>query len=255
MTIKELYAFFDEKIPRALSCDWDNDGLMVCADKNAEVHRVLVALDITAAVAEHAIQEGYDLIVSHHPLIFHPLKAVAPGEATVNKVIRLLTSGVSAMSFHTRLDAVAGGVNDVLANAIGLQEIIPFGKDGEEMGRIGNLPAPMTLREFAELVKRATGAKQVQISDSGKPVSRVAVLGGGGAGESGAAAAAGADTYLTGDLRHDQLTEAPERGMNLVQGGHFYTENLVCNRIRELLLEADETLTVDLIDSYPAEFV
>ncbi len=255
MTIKELYAFFDEKIPRALSCDWDNDGLMVCADKNAEVHRVLVALDITAAVAEHAIQEGYDLIVSHHPLIFHPLKAVAPGEATVNKVIRLLTSGVSAMSFHTRLDAVAGGVNDVLANAIGLQEIIPFGKDGEEMGRIGNLPAPMTLREFAELVKRATGAKQVQISDSGKPVSRVAVLGGGGAGESGAAAAAGADTYLTGDLRHDQLTEAPERGMNLVQGGHFWTENLVCNRIRELLLEADETLTVDLIDSYPAEFV
>ena len=255
MTIKELYAFFDEKIPRALSCDWDNDGLMVCADKNAEVHRVLVALDITAAVAEHAIQEGYDLIVSHHPLIFHPLKAVAPGEATVNKVIRLLTSGVSAMSFHTRLDAVAGGVNDVLANAIGLQEIIPFGKDGEEMGRIGNLPAPMTLREFAELVKRATGAKQVQISDSGKPVSRVAVLGGGGAGESGAAAAAGADTYLTGDLRHDQLTEAPERGMNLVQGGHFWTENLVCNRIRDLLLEADETLTVDLIDSYPAEFV
>lgn len=255
MTIKELYAFFDEKIPRALSCDWDNDGLMVCADKNAEVHRVLVALDITAAVAERAIQEGYDLIVSHHPLIFHPLKAVVPGDAVANKVIRLLTSGVSAMSFHTRLDAVAGGVNDVLANAIGLQEIIPFGKDGEEMGRIGNLPAPMTLREFAELVKRATGAKQVQISDSGKPVSRVAVLGGGGAGESGAAAAAGADTYLTGDLRHDQLTEAPERGMNLVEGGHFFTENLVCNRIRDLLLEADSTLTVDVINSYPAEFV
>jgi dinuclear metal center YbgI/SA1388 family protein len=255
MTIRELYRFFEQKISRALSCDWDNDGLMVCPDDTKEVHRVLVALDITAAVGEHAIKEGYDLVVSHHPLIFHPLKAVAPGEATVNKVIRLLTSGVSAMSFHTRLDAVAGGVNDVLANAIGLQEIIPFGKDGEEMGRIGNLPAPMTLREFAALVKRATGAKQVQISDSGKPVSRVAVLGGGGAGESGAAVAAGADTYLTGDLRHDQLTEAPERGMNLVQGGHFYTENLVCNRIRELLLEADETLTVDLIDSYPAEFV
>ena len=255
MTIKELYAFFDEKIPRALSCDWDNDGLMVCADKNAEVHRVLVALDITAAVAERAIQEGYDLIVSHHPLIFRPLKAVAPGDAVANKVIRLLTSGVSAMSFHTRLDAVEGGVNDVLANAIGLQNIIPFGKDGEEMGRIGNLASPMSLREFAELVKRATGAGQVQISDGGKPVSRVAVLGGGGAGESGAAAAAGADTYLTGDLRHDQLTEAPERGMNRVQGGHFYTENLVCDRIRALLLEADGTLTVDIVNSYPAEFV
>ena len=255
MTVRELYRFFEQKIPRALSCDWDNDGLMVCPDDTKEVHRVLVALDITAAVAEHAIKEGYDLVVSHHPLIFHPLKAVAPGEATVNKVIRLLTSGVSAMSFHTRLDAVAGGVNDVLANAIGLQDIIPFRKDGEEMGRIGNLPTPMMLRDFAALVKEAMGATYVQISDAGKPVSRVAVLGGGGAGESGAAAAAGADTYLTGDVRHDQLTEAPERGMNLVQGGHFYTENLVCDRIRELLLEADATLTVDVINSYPAEFV
>ena len=255
MTVRELYQFFEQKIPRALSCDWDNDGLMVCPDDTKEVHRVLVALDITAAVAEHAIKEGYDLVVSHHPLIFHPLKAVAPGEANVNKVIRLLTSGVSAMSFHTRLDAVAGGVNDVLANAIGLQNITPFGKDGEEMGRIGNLPAPITLRDFAELVKTATGAKQVQISDAGKLVSRVAVLGGGGAGESGAAAAAGADTYLTGDLRHDQLTEAPERGMNLVQGGHFFTENLVCDRIREMLHEADATIKVDIINSYPAEFV
>ena len=255
MTVRELYNFFEEKIPRALSCDWDNDGLMVCPDDTKEVRRVLVALDITAAVAEHAIQEGYDLVVSHHPLIFHPLKAVAPGEATVNKVIRLLTSGVSAMSFHTRLDAVAGGVNDVLANAIGLKNVTPFGKNGEEIGRIGDLPAPMSLRDFAELVKTATGAKLVQISCNGKPVSRVAVLGGGGAGESPAAEAAGADTYLTGDLRHDQLTEAPERGMNMVQGGHFWTENLVCNRIRELLHEADETLTVDIIDSYPAEFV
>ena len=255
MTVRELYAFLEERIPRSLSCEWDNDGLMVCANDKAEVRRVLVALDITAAVAEHAIKEGYDLVVSHHPLIFHPLKSVAVGETIANKVIRLLTSGVSAMSFHTRLDAVEGGVNDVLANAIGLCDIIPFGKNGEEMGRIGNLAAPMSLREFAELVKASTGARQVQISDGGKPVSRVAVLGGGGAGESGAAAAAGADTYLTGDLRHDQLTEAPERGMNLVQGGHFFTENLVCDRIRELLLEADGTLTVDIVNSYPAEFV
>ena len=255
MTVRELYAFFEEKIPRALSCDWDNDGLMVCPDDQKEVRRVLVALDITAAVAEQAIREGYDLVVSHHPLIFHPLKAVAPGDAVANKVIRLLTSGVSAMSFHTRLDAVAGGVNDVLANAIGLKDVTPFGKDGEEIGRIGNLAQPMSLYEFAALVKSVTGAPQVRISDGGKPISRVAVLGGGGAGESGAAAAAGADTYLTGDLRHDQLTEAPERGMNLVEGGHFFTENLVCNRIRELLLEADSTLTVDVVNSYPAEFV
>ena len=255
MTVRELYAFLEEKMPRSLSCDWDNDGLMVCPDDTREVRRVLVALDITAAVAEQAIKEGYDLVVSHHPLIFHPLKAVAPGEATVNKVIRLLTSGISAMSFHTRLDAVAGGVNDVLANAIGLQNVVPFGKDGEEIGRIGTLPTAMVLKDFAALVKKVTGAPYVQISDAGKLVSRVAVLGGGGAGESGAAAAAGADTYLTGDLRHDQLTEAPERGMNMIAGGHFFTENLVCNRICEMLYEADANIKADIVNSYPAEFV
>ena len=255
MTVRELYAFLEEKMPRSLSCDWDNDGLMVCPDDTREVRRVLVALDITAAVAEQAIKEGYDLVVSHHPLIFHPLKAVAPGEATVNKVIRLLTSGVSAMSFHTRLDAVTGGVKDVLANAIGLQNVTPFGKDGEEIGRIGTLPTAMALKDFAALVKEVTGAPYVQISDAGKLVSRVAVLGGGGAGESGAAAAAGADTYLTGDLRHDQLTEAPERGMNMIAGGHFFTENLVCNRICEMLYEADANIKADIVNSYPAEFV
>ena len=77
MTVRELYAFLEERIPRALSCDWDNDGLMVCADDQKQVSRVLVALDITSAVAEYAIKEGYDLVVSHHPLIFHPIKAVA----------------------------------------------------------------------------------------------------------------------------------------------------------------------------------
>ncbi|MBO5930996.1 MAG: Nif3-like dinuclear metal center hexameric protein [Clostridia bacterium] len=255
MTVRELYKFFEEKIPRALSCDWDNDGLMVCANDQAEVKRVLVALDITAAVAQKAVDEGYDLIVSHHPLIFRPIKAVAPGDAVANKVIKLLVSGVSAMSFHTRLDAVEGGVNDVLANSLGLCEIVPFGKDSEEMGRIGTLAESTTLRAFAERVKNATGADRVQISNAGKPVSRVALLGGGGAGEVAFAAAAGADTYLTGELKHDQLTEAPERGMNLIMGGHFYTENLVCDRIRALLLEADGTLTVDVVNSYPAEFV
>ena len=255
MTVKELYAYFEGLFPRSLSAEWDNDGLSCCPDPAREVRRVLVALDITAAVAEQAIKEGYDLVVSHHPLIFHPLKAVAPGEATVNKVIRLLTSGVSAMSFHTRLDAVTGGVNDVLANAIGLQNVVPFGKDGEEIGRIGTLPTAMALKDFAALVKEETGAPYVQISDAGKLVSRVAVLGGGGAGESGAAAAAGADTYLTGDLRHDQLTEAPERGMNMIAGGHFFTENLVCNRICEMLYEADANIKADIVNSYPAEFV
>lgn len=255
MTVKELYAYLETQIPRALSCDWDNDGLICCPNGEREARRVLVALDVTREVVERAIAGKYDLIVSHHPLIFRPIKAVAPGECVADKVIRLLLAGVSVMSFHTRLDAVTGGVNDALADRLGLSDVQTFGPDGEAIGRIGTLQSEMTLTDFARLVKQATGAPYVQVSDAGLPVRRVALLGGGGAGDLPAAAAAGADTYLTGELKHDQLTEAPERGMNLVMGGHFYTENPVCERLVELLTAADATLTVDKVNSNHVQFV
>lgn len=255
MTVNEIYRALEERIPRALSCEWDNDGLMCCPDRDAEVRRVLVALDITAAVVERAVREGYGLVVSHHPLIFRPIGAVRAGEPIADRVIRLLCAGVSAMSFHTRLDAVTGGVNDVLAARLGLADVSPFGQNGETIGRIGTLAEPMALDAFALRVKAATGAEYVQYSDAGVPVHRVALLGGGGADDADAARAAGADTYLTGELKHHQLTEAPERGMNLVMGGHFYTENPVCERLRELLLGIDPTLTVDVCNSNPVRFI
>lgn len=255
MTVNELYRALEARIPRELSCEWDNDGLMCCPDGGKEVRRVLVALDITAAAAEQAIAGGYDLIVSHHPLIFTPLSSLVVGEAVADRVIRLLLSGVSAMSFHTRLDAVTGGVNDVLAERLGLLDVIPFGQNGETIGRIGTLAAPTSLPDFARLVKSVTGAEYVQISDAGIEVRRVALLGGGGAGDVEAARAAGADTYLTGELKHHQLTEAPERGMNLVMGGHFYTENPVCERLKEMLLAIDPSLAVTLYNSNPVRFV
>lgn len=255
MTVNELYRALEARIPRALSCDWDNDGLMCCPDGEREVSRVLVALDITAAVADHALASGQELIVSHHPLIFRPLRALAPGDAVAERVIRLLRGGVSAMSFHTRLDAVTGGVNDVLAQRLGLSEVIPFGENGETIGRIGTLAAPLTVEEFALRVKAATGAEYVQFSDAGIPVRRVALLGGGGSDDAEAARNAGADTYLTGELKHHQLTEAPERGMNLIMGGHFYTENPVCERLRELLLEIDPSLSVEVMNSNPVRFI
>ena len=255
MTVNELYCALEARIPKSLSCDWDNDGLMCCPDRDRAVSRVLVTLDITAAAVERAIAEDYDLIVSHHPLIFSPLSAVAAGEAVADRVIRLLGAGISAMSFHTRLDAVEGGVNDVLAERLGLTDVTAFGQNGETIGRIGTLPSPMSLVDFARLVKAATGAEHVQISDAGLPVHRVALLGGGGSGDAPAAQAAGADTYLTGELKHHQLTEAPERGMNLVMGGHFYTENPVCERLREMLLAIDPSLTITLYNSNPVRFV
>ena len=212
MTVRELYAFLNEKIPPALSCSWDNDGLMCAWSMEKEVKRVLVALDITRAVAEKAIAEGFDVILSHHPMIFHPLKNLTP-------------------------------------------DVQPFGEGGEAIGRIGDMDAEMTLEDFAALVKTVTGADAVQYADAGKKVSRVAVLGGGGSSDVDAAFRAGADTYVSGELKHACLTEAPERGMNLVAAGHFHTEDPVCRRLCQLAQEADPKIIVEIVNSNPVRVI
>lgn len=255
MRVHELYRFLDGKIPTSLSCEWDNDGLMCCPNGEREVRRVLIALDITAAVVKEAIDGGYDVILSHHPLIFHPLKAINDGDHVAKKVIELLRSDITAMSFHTRLDAVVGGVNDTLARALGLFDVVPFGENGETIGRVGTLENEISLDTFAERVKKVTGAPCVQVADAGFPVHRVALLGGGGSSDVDAARASGADTYLTGELKHNQLTDAPECGMNLIAAGHFYTEDLICKRLREMVLEADPKIEAYITNSNAVRFI
>lgn len=251
MNVQTLYREMEKRIPRALSCEWDNDGLMVCADLEREIKRVLVALDITAEVVERAIEGGYGAVLSHHPLIFRPLKALEGSDPVAKKAIRLLTAGVSAMSFHTRLDAVEGGVNDTLAKLLGLSELVPFGNEGEEIGRIGVLPRAVSLEDFAKTVKVATGVPCVLTADAGVPVYRVAILGGSGSDDVAAARRAGADTYLSGELAHHHLTDAPERGMNLIAAGHFHTENPVCEVLARTVREIDPAIEVDIMNSNP----
>ena len=248
MTVNELYGKLNEKIPPSLSCAWDNDGLMCCPDGDAQVKRILVTLDVTEAAVEAAKKGNYDVIVSHHPMIFKGLKAVNEENFIAAKAIDLIRNGISVMSFHTRLDAVEGGVNDVLAELLGLQSTVPFGE--EAIGRIGTLPEDMSAEDFAKKVKMVLGSPVVLLSDAQLPVRRVAVLGGGGDDDVFAAQVAGADTYVTGELKYHSLTDAPEEGINLIEAGHFHTENPVCQVLREWLLAIDPTLTVDLFYSY-----
>ena len=242
MTVKELYRYLNERIPTSLSCEWDNDGLMCCPDAEREVRKVLITLDITADAVKAAIDESCDLIISHHPLVFKGLKAINDESFVAAKVIDLIKHGISAFSFHTRLDALTGGVNDTLAEKLGVLEAVPFGNDGEAIGRIGTLAEPMSLTDFAELVKKALGAPAVLCADAGLKVSRVTLLGGEGGDDISAAKAAGADTYVSGRLGYHAMTDAPECGMNLIEAGHFYTEQPVCERLASLVAEADPTV-------------
>lgn len=255
MNIAELYEYLDGKIPAHLSCDWDNDGLMCCPDPDREIRRVLIALDVTDKTVSTAIEGEYDLIISHHPLIFKPMRSVTPYNITSAKVIELIKNDISVMSFHTRLDAVKGGVNDELAEIFGLVGAEPFGPDGEELGRIGTLEKPMSFSEFAALVRDTLGCKSVFAADSGRYSYRIAVLGGSGSDFVEAAKRAGADTFVTGELGYHYLCDAPDNGINLISAGHFHTENPVCDRIAELVSEADPYIEIDIFDSLSYEMI
>lgn len=240
MNVKQLYDVLNEKIPPSLSCSWDNDGLMCCPDPEREVSRVLIALDVTGEVVDEAIDGGFDLVISHHPLIFHPIRSLTTDSGVGAKLINLVRAGVSVMSFHTRLDAVADGVNDQLAEALGLIDVEVFEDgDGTPLGRIGYLPENMEVCELATRIKSALATPAVMVSGCGKRADRVAVVGGEGKSFIGAAKAAGADTFVSGRLGYNNMVEAEELGINLIEAGHFFTEDPVCDRIAELVSAAD----------------
>ena len=242
MTVRELYKFFEEKIPRALSCDWDNDGLMVCASPEAEVKKILFALDITPAVVEYAEKIGADLIISHHPLIFSGIRHLDGRDGTSRKVISLLKNNISAMSFHTRLDAADGGVNDILANLFQLSDVQKFGVDGDTAARIGTLPKPMAFEDFCKLIKDTLGAPCVCGAKGNETVSRLAVLGGSGKDYIREAQKMGADTYLTGEVNYNYLLEAAENGLSVVTAGHYHTEAPFTAFFEKILSENFEKL-------------
>ena len=247
MTVERLFRFFEDKFPKQMSAAWDNDGLSCAPDPQKEVRRVLVALDATAEAVERAVTGGFDVLLTHHPLLFKGVKALTSTGAVPKKLLRLALGGVSAMSFHTRLDAVAGGVNDILAARLGLYDVTPFAPDGEvPCGRIGTLKEPMEAAEFAVKVKATLDTPLVLLSGSGK-VQRIAVCSGEGGDFLEAARALGADLFLAGRIGYHRMLDAPEDGIVTVEAGHYATEFPVCEYVKQLVLEADPTVEVEIL--------
>jgi dinuclear metal center YbgI/SA1388 family protein len=253
MTVSALYKQLCELISPELSCDWDNDGDMCIPEPEREVHRVLIALDITGDVVKAAIEGNYDVILSHHPLLFHGLKHLVANEMTSRKCIDLCRAGISALSFHTRLDAVTGGVNDTLAKLLDIENAVPFGDDS--IGRIGSLSTDMTAEAFARLVAERLDAPAVTLSDAGKSVHRVAVLGGGGGDFMRAALSAGADTYVTGDAGFHHIVDAPQLGINLIVAGHHHTEHPVCHKLADMIRAMIPEAEISVMNSYTAKTI
>ena len=230
-TVADILKYIESIAPPYMAESWDNVGLL-CGRKDRPVHKILVALDPFASVIDEAIREGCDLLVTHHPLIFRDkLMAVNEDTQTGENLLTLMEHGIAAINAHTNLDLAPGGVNDILAAALGLQDVSVITPEGtDEAGRPYGLLRRGTVKEqsleaFLGHVKSALGCQGLRYVDGGKPVRSVAV-GGGSCGDGMyEAVAAGCDTFVTADIKYNQFRNAYELGLNLIDAGHFHTEN------------------------------
>lgn len=232
MTVKEIYRIIQQAADFSLAMDFDNVGLLV-GDAQAQVSGVLVALDVTGRIIDEAVARGANLIVTHHPVIFHPLKQVT-ADMLVWKLIR---AGISVISAHTNLDIAWGGVNDILAERFALcdVEVLEPTCEGHGLGRVGTLARGMTPPEFAYYIKRTLHADAVRYCDGGRAIERVAVCGGSGGSLLAQAEKLGCQALVTGDVKHDVMLDAVHRGITVIDAGHFGTENPVTDYLQALL--------------------
>ncbi|MGW3242724.1 Nif3-like dinuclear metal center hexameric protein [Streptomyces sp. NPDC001070] len=247
--LSDVIAALEALWPPAWAEQWDAVGL-VCGDPDAEVGRVLFAVDPVREVVEEAIATGADLLVTHHPLYLRGTTTVAATGFKGRVVHTLIKNDIALHVAHTNADRADPGVSDALAEAVGLRVTGPLVPDPADpagrrgLGRIGELPEPMTLAEFARraaagLPATATGLRVA--GDPGRPVRTVAVCGGSGDSLFDDVRRAGVDVYLTADLRHHPASEAQQAGPPaLVDAAHWATEWPWCEQAARRLDEVSE---------------
>ncbi len=233
MTIQEIVAFLDSRAPFATAEEWDNPGLLV-GSGSQPVTGVLVALDATSGALEAARAVEANLIVTHHPVIFSPLRRLAADSLPY----RLAAEGIGLIAAHTNLDKAAGGVNDALAACLGLENVT-VAADG--MTRVGTLPTPREATAFARHVAEVLETP-VRVNGCGT-VETVAVCGGGG-GDFAASLAGQVDAFVTGEVKHHQWLAAAADGLTLIEAGHYATEVPVVDSLCAWLQEAFPSLPV-----------
>lgn len=225
VSVGEIYDYIDSFAPFGSAMSFDNPGLLVGNGK-AGVSSAVLSLDITPAVVEEAHELGAELIVSHHPVIFHPLKSLSADSAPY----LLAQYGIAAICAHTNLDMAAGGVNTCLAERLRLRNVRTL-REYEDSGLPealeGETGCEYTPEAFARFVKEALGCDGLRFTDGKRAITRVGLCSGGGADLVYAAAQAGCQAFVTGESKHNILLDAENMGVTLVDAGHFYTENPV----------------------------
>ncbi len=231
MQLEGLIKIFEEAAPPALAESWDNPGLLI-EPELSDITKVLVALDCTVEVAQEAVRLGAQLVLTHHPLFFSPVRRIHHSAPDTAAAYQLIRHGIGLYAAHTNLDSAMNGVNDALADILGLVDIRPLQRPDEPLspetqgiGRVGRLASPMSLQAFC---KRAGELLNAPVRFAGDPallVTKLAVVGGSGGDFLETARDAGAQALLTGEAKHHEGLAAPVFNMGLIVAGHYETEH------------------------------
>ena len=239
--------------PRRLAEEWDNPGLLV-GEPSAEVKKIFVCLDVLDQNILRAIELDAQIIVAHHPLIFHAIKNVRADLPLGKKISRLIKNNLAVFAAHTNLDIAAGGVNDVLAEKIGLVDVKNFGDEEFSLGRLGTLETPMTAEDFARHVKKVLNADSVRLVNAGDfQIKKVGLCGGAGAEFIQKAKFFGAQAFVTGDVKYHEAQAATENGIHVVDAGHFATEFPIVHVLANYLRGELKSFDVEIFEDTTAK--
>lgn len=258
VTVENVYSHLNKLADVKLAEKWDNVGLML-GDYNNEVNKVLVCLDVTTKVVEEAIANNIDLIVSHHPLIFKPLKSLDFTEDFKSNIIRnLIKNDIAVISFHTNLDSATLGLNDYLARLLNLKDIKVLFEHSLDstagLGRIGKLEKPLDMGDFIKYIKEKYSLDTVSavIGDE-SVISTVALLGGSGA-DFIYTLPEEVDVYLTGDVGYHAALDAIEMKKNIIDIGHF-AESLVKDLLLDYIAKLDVKVKKSDVEASPFKII
>ena len=246
----DFYNFIDSIAPFATQESWDNSGFLV-GNGEKEVKKVLLALDATEDVLNEADKIGADLIITHHPVIFGALKEFHPK----NIAFLAAEKGIAIISAHTCLDIADGGVNDCLAAALGLKNVVKV-DDGEGLMRMGELEEELSCEEFIKYVAEKLDVGGIKYTPADKKIKKAAVCGGSGGDLYPFAVKAGADAFVTANIKHNQWIEMRREGFCVLDAGHFCTENTVIKPLAEKLSSNfdDVEIIVSEVSEDPARY-
>lgn len=237
MRCGEIIRILEELAPRDYACDWDNPGLL--AGRRAKgVRKILVAVDADDEAVELAVQGGADMLLTHHPLIFHPLKQINDGDFIGRRLLTLIGADISYYAMHTNFDIAPGCMGDLAAERLGLSGCAPLEVTGTDLrtgtelvgiGKVGRLPQPMTGAEIAGLVKERFGLPFVTaygLETAAEPVEYVAISPGSGGSMVAPALKSVARVLVTGDIGHHTGIDAAAQGLAVIDAGHYGVEHI-----------------------------